>query len=159
MVIISFFIDGKDRKSHFFEETFLLVDFSMEVICKILFLTLSNVQIDFNDWELRWKSYNSAEVLFTTCKVELVRKKEFTAAAFDPDGEAFVVHVTSIVNSDPIMYLSHQAKIALLKADEAHIAILSKYTNFADVFFPNLIIKLLKYTEINDHTIELIDSK
>lgn len=43
--------------------------------------------------------------------------------------------------------------------DETPTAILSKYTNFVDVFSLNLIAELLEHTGINDYTIELIDSK
>lgn len=62
-------------------------------------------------------------------------------ASLDLDKEIFVVHVTSITNSNPV-HTSRQAQIALLKADKASIAILSKYTDFIDVFFPNLIVEL-----------------
>ena len=37
--------------------------------------------------------------------------------------------------------------------------IFAKYTNFANVFSPNLISKLVKYTEINDYIIKLIDGQ
>lgn len=37
--------------------------------------------------------------------------------------------------------------------------ILSDYANFIDVFSLILIVKFLKYTEINDNTIKLIDDK
>ncbi len=49
------------------------------------------------------------------------------------------------------------AQIARLKADETFAKVLSKYADFADVFIPNLTTKLLKYTRINNYTIELVD--
>ena len=57
------------------------------------------------------------------------------------------------------MHPSRRTQIAYLKVDEALTKILSKYTYFADVFSPKLAVKLPKYTEINNHTIELIDDR
>lgn len=53
MVITSFYIREKDRKSSFFEETFLLPDMNMNIAFEILFFTLSNVEVNFHNWELR----------------------------------------------------------------------------------------------------------
>lgn len=49
IVIVLFQVDNKDERSHFFEKTFLLTDISMVVVFEILFLTLSNVKVNFND--------------------------------------------------------------------------------------------------------------
>lgn len=45
MVLANFQINNKLRKSRFFQETFLVTNTSIEVILKILFLTLSNTDI------------------------------------------------------------------------------------------------------------------
>ncbi len=55
------------------------------------------------------------------------------------------------------MYLSRKAQIAHLKVDEAPSEMPSKNTDFADIFFPKLTIKLSEHTKINDHAIELVD--
>lgn len=51
---------------------------------------------------------------------------------------------------------SQRAQIAPLKADKALTSIPPKYANFLDIFFKDLAVKLLKYTIINDHTINLV---
>lgn len=48
IMIISFQVDDKNRKSRFFEEIFLLCDISIDIAFGILFLTLSNVEVNFN---------------------------------------------------------------------------------------------------------------
>lgn len=53
MIIGLFQINDKDKKSHFFEKIFLLVDIKMDVALKMLFFTLSNVEVNFNNRELR----------------------------------------------------------------------------------------------------------
>lgn len=41
--------------------------------------------------------------------------------------------------------------------NKALTKVLSKYTNFIDVFLPKITVELPKYTDINDHTIEFIN--
>ena len=55
------------------------------------------------------------------------------------------------------MHLLRKAQIAHLKANNASSEVLSKYTDFADVFSPKLVAKLPEHTRINDHAIELVD--
>lgn len=57
------------------------------------------------------------------------------------------------------MYLTCCDSIALLKTDEALITILFIYTDFADVFSPDLIVELPEHTKINNCAIVLRDSK
>ena len=52
--------------------------------------------------------------------------------------------------------LAWRAQIALLKSNKASTSISPKYVDFADIFFKDLVVELLKYTKINDYTINLI---
>ena len=47
MIITFFFIKDKERRSCFFEETFLLDDIKIDVALEISFLLLNNVKINF----------------------------------------------------------------------------------------------------------------
>lgn len=49
--------------------------------------------------------------------------------------------------------------MVLVKTNEALTDVRSKYADFADIFFPNPAVKLSEYTKINNHAIDLIDSK
>lgn len=49
MVIASLLVENKEEKSHFFKETFLLVDISMDIAVGMLFFTLNNVEVNFVD--------------------------------------------------------------------------------------------------------------
>lgn len=49
MIITLFQVDNKDKKFRFFKETLLLADIRMYVAFEILFLTLSNIKVYFND--------------------------------------------------------------------------------------------------------------
>ena len=47
MVFSIFFMFDKDDKKSFFEESFLLANIKPNVVLKMLFLTISNIDIDF----------------------------------------------------------------------------------------------------------------
>lgn len=76
-------MDEKDWMFFFFEKTFLLADITMNIVFGMLFIILSNVKVNFNDWELRWELYITAEALPNTKQVEMVGNKTFTAIAVD----------------------------------------------------------------------------
>lgn len=97
--------------------------------------------------------------MLTICKVELVRKQEFTTAALVLDNKAFVVHVAFIASSNPVIQPSHQVQIAFMKADDTLTAIPSKYADFMVIFFSDPIVEHLEYIKINNYIIELIYSK
>lgn len=101
-----------------------------------------------------------AKALSTIRLVELVRKKVFATLVLDPDNEIFIVFITSFVgwNIDIKVYLFYKVWIAFLKAKKTFISILFKYANFEKIFSKNLVAKLLKHIEINNHTIILIKS-
>ena len=96
MVVNAFPVTDKANRVRFFEETFLVVNVSPEVVLGMFFLTLSGADVDFSDRELRWKTYTNEEALPTTRRVELVGKKEFAIAALDPESETFVIHIASL---------------------------------------------------------------
>lgn len=52
MLLAGFSVQNKLKKIKFFEEIFLLVDTSMEVILGMSFLTLSNINIKFVEKKL-----------------------------------------------------------------------------------------------------------
>ena len=95
----------------------------------------------------------------TTRQVKLIGKKKFAAAALNPKHEVIIVHIAALsINLGDEVHPSRRAQIAHLKADKAFIKIFSKHTNFTDVFFPKLAIKLFEYTKIKDYAIKLVDS-
>lgn len=64
------------------------------------------------------------------------------------------------LSSTPLnVYLSFRSQIVGLIAKKTLIKISAKYTNFADVFFPDLAPIFPEYTEINNHAIKLINSQ
>ena len=89
-------------------------------------------------------------------------KKEFAAAALNSESETFVVHVASLSSdaspsSSPLdIHPSRKPQISGLIAKEAPTMVSAKYSDFADVFSPDLASKLPKHTRINNHAIELV---
>ena len=159
MVVLAFSVTNQANRVIFFEETFLVANISPNVVLGMLFLTLNSVNVDFLKRKLQWRFYTIEKAFFTIKRVELVEKKEFAATVFDLGHEIFVVYVTFLESpsqkSD--VYSSCRAQIAALIANEAPTLIPTKYSHFADIFSPELVSKLFKYTEINDHAIVLVD--
>ena len=139
------------KKTRFFQETFLLADFSVEVVLGMSFLILSNTNIKFAQKKLIWRFYTTTEALPTTKRVEIIDRKKFAKAVLDKHVEAFVVHVTSL--STMAIHPAREAQIASLVAKE--VQILSKYLDFSDIFLEKKTLILLEATELNQHAIEL----
>ena len=131
MVLANFRMEDKLGRTRFFQETFLLANISAEVVLGMPFLTLSNVDIQFVEKELTWRSYTTAEALSTTKRVELINKKEFAKAALDDKSETFVVYVASF-NLVPGIHPDREAQIAFLLIEEVKIP--DKYSDFTNVF-------------------------
>ena len=135
----------------------------MEVVLGMPFLTLSNADIQFAEKELIWRSYIAAEALPTIKRIELIDKKKFAKAALNEKFQTFMVYVSALEallgSAGMTMHLSEAAQIAALKQDKAPTKVLSKYTNYADIFSFNLAMELPKSTGINEHIIELQDGK
>ena len=163
MVVAAFSMENKANRVKFFKETFLVANVSPEVVLGISFLTLSNADVDFSGRDLRWRTYTIEEALPTTRRVELVGKKEFAAAALDPEHETYVVHVASLSSTPLVASLdvhpSRRPQISGLIAEEAPTKVPAEYSDFADVFSPDLASKLSEHTGINDHAIELVDGQ
>ncbi len=78
-------------------------------------------------------------MLPNTRRVELILKKKFIIAALNLDHKTFVIYVVTINISFNISDKEHPLRktlIAHLKVDEASTRVLSKYTNFANIFSP-----------------------
>ena len=101
-------MEDKEKRLCFFEEIFLLADINMDIALSILFFTLNNVEINFIDHNIYWKSYIIAKILPITKRVELIGKIEFAAAILDLEYEAFIVHEV-FINLDLDIYLSQRA--------------------------------------------------
>ena len=97
MVLASFQVEDKLGRPRFFQETFLLTDFNMEVVLGMPFLTLNNSNIQFAQKKLTWRFYTIAEALPTTKQVEIIDSNKFAKAALDEHIEAFVVHMTFLL--------------------------------------------------------------
>ncbi len=155
MVVFTFSVLNKDDRERFFEESFLLADVKSDVVLGMPFLTMSNIYIDFQAWNLQWRSYTIRNILPTTKQVELIGKKKFVVVTLDPEYKAFVVYIAALrVNLGDEVYSLRKAQIAYLQMDKAPTEVPNKYADFADIFSPKLPAKLFEYPRIHDYTIE-----
>ncbi len=104
--------------------------------------------------------YVIEDVLLTIRRVELIGRKEFAVAAFDPEHKAFVVYIAVLnIDSDDEVHPLKRAQIAYLKTNKVSIKVFNKYADFADIFLLKLTVKFLKYMSINDYTVKLVDDQ
>ena len=165
IVVVVLLVENKASRVRFFEETFLVANVSPEVVLGMPFLTLSGADVDFLGRELRWRTYSTEEALLTTRRIELVGKKEFVAVALDPVHETYMVHVGSVCSdaspSSSLLELdvhpSRRPQVSGLIVEEAPTKVSAEYSDFADVFFPDLASELPEHTGINNHAIKLVD--
>ena len=148
-------MNNKKGRSWFFKETFLLTNISINIALGMSFLILSNVEIEFVDCHINWKTYTVVEILLMIRWLELIQKKEFVARTFDPKHKGFIVDIASM-SQDMHIHPFWRTQIALLKADKTVISILPKYAEFLNIFSKDLVAKLPKYIKINNYTIYLI---
>ena len=91
----------------------------------------------------------------------------FVTAALNLEHNTFIVHVaflssipslsSTLLNAD--VHLSCKSQIADLIAKKALTKVFAQYVNFVDIFSPDLVYKLPKYTKINDHAIKLLNDQ
>ena len=165
-VVAAFSVKDKANQVKFFEKTFLVANVSPEIVLGMLFLILSGADVDFLGRELRWRTYTIEKAFSTTRCIKLVGKKEFAVAALDLEHETYVVHIGSVSfdvssSSSPLeldVHSSRKLQVSGLIAEEAPTMVLAKYSDFADVFSPDLLSELPKHIRINDHAIEPVES-
>ena len=76
MVPASFAIEDKLRRAWFFQKTFLLTNFNIEIVLRMPFLTPRYTNIEFVQKKLIWNFYTTANALPTTKQIEIINKKE-----------------------------------------------------------------------------------
>ena len=90
-----------------------MANINRKMVFEMPFLTIGNIDIQFADQKLIWRTHITKETLPTTWQKELINKKEFAKAKLDENIEAFVVHMTFLISKMTI-HLAQKAQIALL---------------------------------------------
>ena len=95
-------------------------------------------------------------MLLLVMQFKVIIKKKFIIATHNLKNKAFIVYISFISNNSDV-YLFDIAQIVFLKVNETFSFILSKYIDFIDVIFKDLVAELLEYSKINNNTIDLIN--
>lgn len=111
---------------------------------------------------LTQRSYIIVEALPTINQVELINKREFAKVALDENSNTYIVYVATLVatKADSIKFHPSQAsQLVVLQWSKTSTKILAKYTDYADIFLFHLAMEFPENSNINEHTIELIEGK
>ena len=128
----------------------------MLVVLGMLFLTFSNANVPFAEKELTRRIYITKEILPTNRQVEIFDQKKFAKTAFNKNFEAFVLHVSSL-KSRMSIHPARNAQLALLLTQK--VTVLTKYSDFVDVFLKKLANVFSEQTGSNKHAIKLEKGK
>lgn len=85
----------------------------MEVVPRIFFRTLSNVDVKVDAKELTWTKYTVAEVMLTARRIEQFDKYQFVEATLDVVSETFLLHITTLKVPVLIMTVDFTKKLLL----------------------------------------------
>lgn len=118
------------------------------------FLTFSKANLRFAKKKLVQKSYTAAKNLSTIKRVEIINRKKFALVVLDLKDKIFVIYVAFVIKW---VYPNWKTPIAGLKIEK--VTILTKYWNFANVFFSDSVAELLEYSGINNLFINLEKGK
>lgn len=69
----------------------------MNVVLRIIFLALNNVDIQFNIKKLIRKTYTITKISLITSQVELIDKKKYIKVVLNVNLETFVMHISALV--------------------------------------------------------------
>lgn len=125
------------------------------------FLSFNNINILFDKRSFIQKAYTTANNLATTKKVEFIDKYKFVETAPNKNVKTFIIHIAILKALQSVMLVNFFQTLVLvtLKQDKALTMILSKYINYVDVLLHMLEMELSENTGINNHVIELIETK
>lgn len=118
IIIAIFQVVNKLGRVKFFQETLLLAETSMKVVLRMLFFTLSYINIYFAEKNPAQRTYSLAEILLIMRKLKLINKKKFAKTVLDNNIKAFLIHVSSLNLKLMIIYLAQKAQIAPLLLKE-----------------------------------------
>lgn len=162
MGLARFLLQDSLKKVRFFKKTFLLADTNMEVILRMIFLSMSNVDVEFamKSEKLTWRSYIAIKILSTTNRVKLINKSIFAKAALDENSEIFIVQITTLEIPTTISFHPSQVtQVAIFWRDKTPTKISARFADYSNVYFLNLVIELYENTAMNEHVIKLLDEK
>ena len=75
---------------------FLLANNSIEIVLEILFLSFSNMDIQFGAEKLILGSYIATKALLTTRQIELINKYKLANIALDENSKTFIMHISTL---------------------------------------------------------------
>ena len=136
----------------------MVVNTTLKVILEILFLILSNGNVQFLKKKLIWRSYIITKALPTIKQVEFINKKKFAKVALDENFKTFIIYMASF--NLTLASRTHSDKTAWIPSlFTKKVKILEKYLDFANVFLEEKNLVLPKRIKFNEHVIYLEDGK
>lgn len=87
------------------KKIFLLINFSIEFVLKIIFIIFNMVVLNLVKLEIFNKTYIFIEVILTTKQVELIEKKEFKTPIFKPKEKNYAIYMSNFATTHLYIHL------------------------------------------------------
>lgn len=81
----------------------------MEIVLRMFFLSLSNIDVKFGTKKLTWKRNTVVVIIPMVKQVKLINKYEFVKAALDKDSKTYIVYIATLKNTE-----LHSSRVLLL---------------------------------------------
>lgn len=105
IVITMFISENIEGKSCFFRKTFLLTNFRIDVVLRITFLNLDNIEMNFLELGIFLKINALIKATLKIKQVKLVRKKDFIIVVLNLEKKTDIVYIASIASFDSYVHL------------------------------------------------------
>lgn len=106
MVIVSFQVVNNLNKICFFQEIFGLANINIDIVMKIFFFILNNINILFANKMLICRFHMNLEALPNIWQVKIIYKTEFAKVKLDKNIQVFVIYVFFLYLDKIIIYLA-----------------------------------------------------
>ena len=110
-MISDFKVKNKIGRPRFFQKIFAIDNSKFEMIQRIFFLKISNINILCSEKTLKWTSYIINDILLTIKQVQIVDPKELIIVVLNVDSKTFVVHMAIQKRKKRPMHSGKQAQI------------------------------------------------
>lgn len=105
MIIAMFEVKNKEKLSRLFEKNLLLTMFSINVVLEILFVTLSNLKMNFVELKIFCRIYTSIKAILITKQIKLIKKKEFIVEVLNLEEKIFIVYIVNLARFNSYIHL------------------------------------------------------
>lgn len=131
----------------------------MNVVLKILFLSLTNIKVNFQKSKIFYKTITPTKSILKIKEVKVIKKKEFTTVVLNSQKEIYFVYIAMLAYSNLQIYHFWLIKVWTLLFADFLIINFNKYAAFVNVLLLNFVAQLARLTKIKNYVIKSLNNQ